>query len=161
MITCIDEAYENYLKGGDIKWLKQEEVDTPIGKMNIPIPYTKGTPASYQFLFRILYNSDFDVFYTKDAVLKASDGAWYVAKSLKLATGNKNFLKVNNYRLFGETTKTIATIENATSTGNIIEVFISDITRLFQSGEFVRVVDTNNQDVLFGGQPLRAKIVGP
>ena len=41
MITCIDEAYKNYLKGGDIKWLKQEEVDTPIGKMNIPIPYTK------------------------------------------------------------------------------------------------------------------------
>ena len=37
----IDEAYENYLKGGDIKWLKQEEVDTPIGKMNIPTPYTK------------------------------------------------------------------------------------------------------------------------
>ena len=38
---------------------------------------SKGTPASYQFLFRILYNSDFDVFYTKDAVLKASDGEWY------------------------------------------------------------------------------------
>jgi hypothetical protein len=35
------DAYENYLKGGDIKWLKQTEVDTPIGKMNIPIPYTK------------------------------------------------------------------------------------------------------------------------
>ena len=122
--------------------------------------YTKGTPASYQFLFRILYDSDFDIFYTKDAVLKASDGTWYVAKSLKLATGNKNFLNVNNYRLFGETTKSIATIENATSTGNRVEVFISDITRLFQSGEFVRVVDTNNQDVLFDGQPLRAKIVG-
>lgn len=41
MNQMIDEAYENYLKGGDIKWLKQEEVDTPIGKMNIPIPYTK------------------------------------------------------------------------------------------------------------------------
>ena len=41
MNQIIDEAYENYLKGGDIKWLKQEEVDTPIGKMNIPIPYTK------------------------------------------------------------------------------------------------------------------------
>jgi hypothetical protein len=122
--------------------------------------YTKGTPASYQFLFRVLYDSDFDIFYTKDAVLKASDGSWYVARSLKLATGNTNFLKVNNYRLFGETTKSIATIENATSTGNRVEVFISDITRLFQSGEFVRVVDTNNQDVLFDGQPLRAKIVG-
>ena len=41
MNQMIDEAYENYLKGGDIKWLKQEEVDTPIGKMNIPTPYTK------------------------------------------------------------------------------------------------------------------------
>ena len=41
MDQMIDEAYENYLKGGDIRWLKQEEVDTPVGKMNIPIPYTK------------------------------------------------------------------------------------------------------------------------
>jgi hypothetical protein len=37
----IDEAYENYLKGGHIKWLNQVEVDTPIGKINIPIPHTK------------------------------------------------------------------------------------------------------------------------
>jgi thymidylate synthase len=35
------DAYKNYLKGGDIKWLKQIEVDTPIGKMNIPIPYSQ------------------------------------------------------------------------------------------------------------------------
>ena len=41
MNQMINEAYENYLKGGHIKWLNQEEVDTPIGKMNIPIPYTK------------------------------------------------------------------------------------------------------------------------
>ena len=41
MNQIIDEAYENYLKGGHIKWLNQVEVDTPIGKMNIPIPYTK------------------------------------------------------------------------------------------------------------------------
>jgi len=37
----LDGAYENYLKGGHIKWLNQMEVDTPTGKMNIPIPYTK------------------------------------------------------------------------------------------------------------------------
>ena len=37
----LDEAYENYLKGGHIKWLNQMEVDTPTGKMNIPIPYTQ------------------------------------------------------------------------------------------------------------------------
>ena len=121
---------------------------------------SKGTPASYQFLFRILYNSDFDLFYTKDAVLKASDGKWYVAKSLKLATLDKRFLSINNYRLFGETTKSIATVENSVVAGTKTEVFISNIERLFQSGEFVRVVDSANQDVLFNGQPLRAKIVG-
>jgi len=41
MNQMIDEAYENYLKGGHIKWLNKVEVDTPIGKVNIPIPYTK------------------------------------------------------------------------------------------------------------------------
>ena len=121
---------------------------------------TKGTPASYEFLFRVLYNSDFDIFYTKDAVLKSSSGTWYVAKSLKLASTDLNFLKTANYRLFGETTKSIAIIENSAVAGTKIEVFISNIERLFQSGEFVRVVDNANQDVLFDGQPLRAKIVG-
>ena len=37
----LDEAYENYLKGGHIKWLNQIEVNTPAGKMNIPVPYTQ------------------------------------------------------------------------------------------------------------------------
>ena len=35
------DAYKNYLKGGDVKWLKPTEVDTPIGKMSIPIPYSQ------------------------------------------------------------------------------------------------------------------------
>jgi len=121
---------------------------------------TKGTPASYQFLFKVLYNSDFDIFYTKEAVLKASSGTWYVAKSLKLASTNLNFLNIANYRLFGETTKSIATVETAVVAGTKMEVFISNIERLFESGEFVRVVNNANQDVLFSGQPLRAKIVG-
>jgi hypothetical protein len=204
---------------------------------------SKGTPASYQLLFRILYDMDVDFFYTKDAVLKASDGKWYVSKSLKLATdlnyvdsityvgniitvntvtsndisindsitlsgttatsnapngtwtvlniiddttftfsatniptgtivstnasvylssgyANKNFLKTNNLRIFGETTKTIATIENSVVSGKRIEVFISNIERLFESGEYVRVVNSENQDVLFNGYPLRAKILG-
>lgn len=120
----------------------------------------KGTPASYEFLFRILYNSDFDVFYTKDAVFKASAGQWYITKSLRLATNNSNFLKTKNLRLFGTTSKSIATIENCVLAGDKTEVFISNIERLFETGETVRVVDSNNQNVLFGGQVLSGKIVG-
>lgn len=131
----------------------------------------KGTPASYEFLFRVLYNSDFNLFYTKDAVFKASDGQWYITKSLKLSTSDKNFLNINNLKLFGETSKSIATIETSVMSGNKIEVFISNMERTFNSGEFVRVVDVYNQDVYFlngeivdssttGSRTLRAKVVG-
>ena len=125
---------------------------------------SKGTPASYKFLFKILYNSDVDFFYTKDAVLKASSGKWYIAKSLKLASSDKNWLtltqKNGSFRIFGLTTKSIATIENVVLAGSKIEVFISDMERLFQSGEIAQVVDSNNQPILFNNQPLEAKIVG-
>ena len=121
---------------------------------------SKGTPASYQFLFKVLYGTAVDFFYTKDVVFRASAGKWYVAKSLKLATQDDNFLNIQNLRIFGETTKSIATVETSVVAGTKIEVFISNIERLFESGEMVRVVDSNNQDVLFNGQPLRAKLVG-
>ena len=121
---------------------------------------TKGTLSSYKFLFRILYDSDFDVFYTKDAVLKPSNGLWYIPKSLKLSTSDERFLNISNYKIFGETTKTIATIETSTLSGNKIEVFISNIERLFQSGEYARIVDSDLQDILINGQILRSKIVG-
>ena len=131
----------------------------------------KGTPASFQFFFRTLYNSDVDFFYTKDSVLKASAGKWYISKSLKLGSSDLNFLATNNLRVFGEKTKSIATIENSVLSKDKIEVFISNIERLFESGEFIRVVDGNNRDVYFknseivtsttpGAEVLRAKIVG-
>jgi hypothetical protein len=121
---------------------------------------SKGTPASYQFLFRILFNSDFDIFFTKDAVLKASDGVWYVARSLKLSTTDPAFLNIANLKIFGETSKSTALIENSVLSGIKTEVFISNIERVFQSGEMVRIIDGNNQDVLVNNQPLRAKLVG-
>jgi hypothetical protein len=121
---------------------------------------SKGTPGSYEFLFRVLYNTDVEIFNTKDAVFKASGGTWYIAKSLKLLSANPYFLETKNYRIFGESSKSIATIEAAVLVGNKTEIFISNIERLFNSGETVRIVDSNNQDVLFGGNILRAKLVG-
>lgn len=132
---------------------------------------SKGTPASYKFLFRVLYNSDFDSFFTENAVLKASGGNWYIPKSVRLETLNENFLAITNLRLLGETSKSIATIENSIVTGTKTEVFISNIERLFQSGEFVTIVDSSNRAVYFyngeivpastpGAETLRAKIVG-
>ena len=110
---------------------------------------SKGTPASYQFLFRVLYNSEVDFFVTGDAVLKASAGTWYVPVSLKLSSSDTNFLSTTNLRVFGLTSKSIATIENAVYVGGRMEIFISDVERLFQSGETINIVDSNNQLVYF------------
>ena len=41
---------------------------------------TKGTPNSYKFLFRTLYNSESETYNSKDFVLKPSDGKWVVTK---------------------------------------------------------------------------------
>lgn len=126
---------------------------------------SKGTPASYQFLFRILYDSDFDYLNTGDVTLKASNGTWYVPKSLKLASTDPRFLQLNtndfgNHRVFGETSKSFGTIEYVVLAGNKTEIFVSDIERLFESGETVKIVDGNNQDVIINGSNLTAKLVG-
>jgi hypothetical protein len=144
---------------------------TKVTKLAKELYRSKGTPSSYKFLFRVLYNSDVDFFFTKDVILKPSSGKWYVTKSLRLLTSDTNFLNISNLRLFGVTSKAIATVENSVAAGNKIEVFISNILRLFSSGEFVKVVDSNNQDVYFkdgevvssttsGAELLTAKIVG-
>lgn len=132
---------------------------------------TKGTPSSYQFLFRALYNSDVEIFPTREVVLKASDGKWYVSRSLKLDTEDENFLSINNLRIFGETSKSFATVERGILSGTRVELYISNIERLFQSGETIRVVDNNNQTLYFkdgqvvsqstpGSTSLTAKIIG-
>ena len=132
-----------------------------VAKVARQLYQSKGTQASFRFLFKTLFNSDVEFFYTKDAVLRASAGKWYIAKSLRLDSDNVNFFDCVNYRIFGETSKSIATIEAVVLSGDKIQLFISDIQRLFESGETVRVVDSNNQDVLMeDGEIHTAKIVG-
>lgn len=162
----IDETSAEFLKYFYDEFLSYFPADIVADKTKVvkharQLYQSKGTQDSFKFLFRVLFNSEVEFFNTKDAVLKASSGKWYVAKSLKLASNDVNFLNCINYRIFGETSKSIATIENAVLSGNKILLFISDIQRLFESGEFVRVVDSNNQDVLMeDGEIHRAKIVG-
>ena len=121
---------------------------------------SKGTPASYQFLFRVLYNSDINLFNASDYVLKASDGKWVVTRSLKLASIDPNWLKTINYRLFGLTSKGYATVELVTIGTNSVEIVLSGIDRNFTSGEFVQVVDVHGAPVLFDGNVLEGQILG-
>jgi len=172
-VDTTTNEFLNYFVNDFMSYFPQDILadKTKVIKIAKQLYQSKGTPASFQFLFRTLYNSDVELFYTKDVVLKTSSGKWYISKSLKLATSNQNFLEIQNLRVFGNISKSIATVEAATYDGLKTEVFISNIERLFQSGETVTVVDSSNQLVYFldnkivpagtvGSETLSALIVG-
>ena len=49
---------------------------------------SKGSEKTYQFLFRVLYDSDVELYYPKSDILKISDGRWVENKTLKLTSSN-------------------------------------------------------------------------
>lgn len=136
---------------------------TKILKIAKQLYTSKGTPASYDLLFRLLYNSPASILETKDLVFRASDGAWYIPKLLKVKSDSENWLLsgVQHLRVFGETSKTFANIEGTFLNGNKYDVYISDVERLYISGELVRVVDIRGQDVLaYNGEIVIANNFG-
>jgi len=48
----------------------------------------KGTENSYKFLFRVLYDSDLEIYYPKTDILKSSDGQWIEPVSVKTTSAN-------------------------------------------------------------------------
>ena len=110
---------------------------------------TKGVEKSYKFLFRALYNSDAETYNTSDQILKASDGKWIIPRSIKINSLADEWLVIDNLRIFGETSKAYAVVNNSKQVGTKTEIFISSLQRTFASGEFIRVVDNNNLDVYY------------
>jgi hypothetical protein len=52
----------------------------------------KGTESAYRFLFRVLYDSDLEIAYPGDDILKLSDGNWIEEKSIKTSSSNGSAL---------------------------------------------------------------------
>ena len=121
----------------------------------------KGTPASFRLLFRLLYDSSAEILMTGDLVFRASAGDWYVPKYLKISGNTTPWLTtgLESYRVFGVSSKSFATIEKVLLDGTKCNVYISNIQRLFESGENVIVVDSNNQDVYVKNGEISSKNV--
>jgi hypothetical protein len=115
-IDSTTSEFLNYFYNDFLSYFPQEVLQDPtknkatILKVAKQLYQAKGTSSSYKFLFRILFNSDVDIFYTKDAVLKTSAGKWYVTQSMNVLSDDDTFLNTANLRVFGETSKASATI---------------------------------------------------
>lgn len=128
----------------------------------------KGSEESTKFLFRVLYNKDLEIYYPKQNILRASDGKWQKPQSIKivLSPSNSNFdVQLLQRRMgIGDTSNASCIIETASKTidkglnREIVEVFISNINKLFAVGEHLVVSGTypsNNAPFTFS-----EKIIG-
>lgn len=121
---------------------------------------TKGTPQSFRFLFKVLYNSDVEVFNTKDYVFRASDGKWIVTKQIQLNDIDPFWKSTIGYKVFGVNSSAYAVIESVEQDTDFTTLILTEVQRTFVSGEQVRVLDSLNSQVKFNGNYLTGRIVG-
>ncbi|MBM3202281.1 hypothetical protein FJZ55_00020 [Candidatus Woesearchaeota archaeon] len=101
----------------------------------------KGTESAYKFLFRVLYDSDLDIYYPKEDVLKISDGNWVEPKSIKISSLNgTDLFSVKNGEIsqYEDTTLVASAfiedvVQYVFNGINITEVFIRDIVGNFRN----------------------------
>jgi hypothetical protein len=109
----------------------------------------KGTPDSVKFLFKALYNEDIDIFYPKDDILKVSDGKWVLPLALRIDTNDENILNIEQSLLTGSQSKATALVEKVVRSVDrqlgivYTEVYVSNVERLFVTGEMVTATYNN------------------
>lgn len=73
----------------------------------------KGTPDSFKFLFRILYNQEVDIFLPKTNILRASDGKWNIPQAIRISFADQSI------KLSGTVTVNTATANMINYLGNL------------------------------------------
>lgn len=110
----------------------------------------KGTEKATQFLMRILYNEEIEFYYPKKDILRASDGKWFIQKSLRITNtaianvSNTLITGLEKYvgtRITGATSNATALVERVErfyeQGTQIDELILSNINRTFSNGEKV------------------------
>lgn len=110
----------------------------------------KGTEKATKFLMRILFNKEVEIYYPKMDVLRASDGKWFVQKSLRITdtrianVSNTNLSGLEKYvgtQIQGQSSNTTALVERVDrfyeQGTQIDELILSNIDGEFDSGERV------------------------
>ena len=110
---------------------------------------SNGTRDSVKFLFRALYNDNIDIYYPKEDILKTSDGKWVLPLALRVNTNDNNIFNIEKTKITGQTSKATALVEKVISSVDrqlgitYIELYVSNIQRLFETGELITTTYNN------------------
>lgn len=159
--TTISEFLE-YFKNDFLSFFPKDALvdERRLIKIAKELYQSKGIPASFQFLFRVLYNSDVNLYNTKDYILKASDGKWVATRSIRVSNTSPVWTQTIGYRVFGETSKAYATVQNVITSDRETKIVLSNIERTFEAGEYVKIVDVHGRIHSFNNYTPRARIIG-
>lgn len=113
----------------------------------------KGTESAYKFLFRILYDSDLELYYPKTDILKASDGQWIEPRSIKTTSNNAADLFGGKngqiYQYSGTQLVASAFINSVVQYSfnglPVTEFFVTDINGTFTPDQTVVIVKDGNE----------------
>lgn len=110
----------------------------------------KGSEEALKFAFRVFYGEEVDVYYPKQDILKVSDGKWINPLALRIETTDPNILNIEKTLITGSKSKATALVEKVTRSIDrqlgveYNEVYISNIERLFETGETITSVYKNS-----------------
>lgn len=127
----------------------------------------KGSPESVKWLFKVLFEEDIEITYPKEQILKTSDGKWIKPRAFRITVSETNktvdVALLKKKKAIGVDSGASCVIESANRTTDptngieIIEIYISNINRYFNNGEYIEIeyTDQYNVDRLF-----RERIIG-
>ncbi len=139
---------------------------------------TRGSEKSIRFLMRALYNQDIEFYYPKRDILRASDGKWFIEKSLNVTDfAVNNVANSTAYSMFvgrqirGATSNSTCSVEAADQYFDngvlVTELKISGVEQDFENGEEIFTFFDENGEVkrlscnLFAGQIFTITVTNP
>ena len=139
----LQKMYDNF-----IKFIP----DTVIADRNLIVKHAKdfyrstGSEKSVRFLIRAIFNKEVSFYYPKQDVLRASDGKWFIEKSLKITNvqvdNTSNSIAATNFKsrlikgLSSNATATVESVDTYFDKGQaVIELKLSGIYKEFQNAE--------------------------
>lgn len=139
-----------------------------------------GSEKSIRFLMRALFNEEIEFYYPKKDVLRASDGKWYIERTLRVTeeaingvanTTTSALEKFVSRRITGNTSNATAKVESVSrffdKNIRVDELVISEVKGDFTAGETIRAFFDEATETkmvtgrVFGGILNGIKIINP
>ena len=154
--TTVD-AFAEYLYS---KFLHDFPTKTLTDRSNIlknakDIYRSKGTEKATRFLLRAMFDTEIDFYYPKKDVLRASDGKWYIKKTLRIT--NTKIENVSNTDITGLEKYVGTRVRGSLSNAQAI---IETVDRFYDAGTTVDEIELSNLSGTFlNGENISAQFV--